>query len=78
MRRLTNTQIVQELMGFPRSGALMHAFVFQALSSFSEQVLLAPEGAFGDSLISAEAWRACASEVLENSNKKGCCDGDAD
>lgn len=71
MRRLTNTQVVQELMDFPRSGALMHAFVFKALSRFSEQVLLAPEGAFGDSLISQEAWRACASEVMEKLKQEG-------
>ncbi|HEY1029778.1 MAG TPA: hypothetical protein VGE28_19365 [Pseudomonas sp.] len=65
MGRLTNTQLVEELMEFPRSGPLMQAFVMQALSAFSKGVLASRPGSLGNAMVSEEAWRACASEVLE-------------
>lgn len=65
MGRLTNTQLVEELMEFPRSGPLMQVFIIQALSEFSKGVLASTPGSLGNGLVSEEAWRACASEILE-------------
>lgn len=58
-----NLQIVREIMTYSEHGALIQAFVIEALSSYSEMILNAnmPE----DGIVSPEAWKGCAKEVLE-------------
>jgi len=54
--------VLQDLLTFSKGGALMHAFVAEALATYSDQVL-SDESDWGNSFISKEAWQRCADEV---------------
>lgn len=62
-KRKTNVQMLTDLMEFSESGALMQAFIVNAIESYAKQTLKAgpwPE----NGVLSQEAWRECAREAL--------------
>jgi hypothetical protein len=60
--RMTNTQLVREIMNYSEHGPLIQAFVLEALRSYSEMILQndLPENGF----IAPELWKGCAQEVI--------------
>lgn len=63
-----NTEFVTELMDFSRHGALMQAFVMEALEKWSRVVLDNQEQLRDDmknSLVDAGAWIGCAEEIQQ-------------
>ena len=59
---MTNVALVKRLMEFSPQGALMQAFVIEALAHYAESAL--QQGTWhGASFISQDAWKACAAEV---------------
>lgn len=68
-RRKTNTEVLVNLMNFSKNGALMQAFVMNALERQSQMIVLhesKPEG--WPDLINWDAWRNCAIELNETLN----------
>jgi len=60
---MTNAEFMDDLMNFPKSGPLMQAFVLEGLRVYADQQLRAKKWK-EETLVSQEAWRACACEVL--------------
>ncbi|MGZ2744469.1 hypothetical protein [Burkholderia stagnalis] len=65
---MTNLECLSDIMTFSRYGALVQAFVMDALSKHAEHVATAPldklKEQFGvHPLISAEAWQGVAREI---------------
>ena len=65
--KVTNAQVLRELMNHSKSGVLMEAFIIEGLRAYSEHVLKSdmPDSA----MVSANAWKACAQEVIEKLDK---------
>jgi hypothetical protein len=59
----SNTQFVKDLMTHSGQGALIQAFVLEAIRDYALRTLDAPEWN-REALISQNAWKACASEAL--------------
>jgi hypothetical protein len=68
-KRKTNIQLVTDLMSHSQQGALMQAFIIEAISKYSEQTKVSPPWS-NQSFISEAAWRACADEALEAINNR--------
>ena len=64
-QRLTNVEFVVDLMQFSAHGALIQAFVLQALADFAQRVALADPETLNTGLVSGRAWRGCAIEVQQ-------------
>lgn len=60
---MDNAEFMDDLMNFPKSGPLMQAFVIEGLRVYADQQLRAKKWK-EETLISQEAWRACAMEVI--------------
>ena len=59
----TNVEFVTDLMEFSAHGALIQAFVLQALDAYSQRVAAATPEALDTALVSGHAWHGCAVEV---------------
>jgi len=59
----TNVEFVVDLMEFSAHGALIQAFVLQALSQYAQKVAASDPDALETSLVSGHAWHGCALEV---------------
>ncbi|SDI59015.1 hypothetical protein [Variovorax sp. OV700] len=59
----TNVEFVTDLMAFSAHGALIQAFVIQALDRYSQMVVAATPEALDTALVSGHAWHGCAVEV---------------
>lgn len=55
-------EVVLDLLKYSNCGALMHAYVAEALAEYSGRVL-ADESEWRNSFITKEAWQRCAQEV---------------
>ena len=68
MKNKTNVQHIKHIMEFSRHGALMQAFVIDALIKHSQEVIKS-EGPLTekmkDGFVSGEAWVGCAKELNE-------------
>ncbi|MNK96394.1 hypothetical protein D3C87_1166730 [compost metagenome] len=62
-RPQTNVEFVVDLMEFSAHGALIQAFVLQALTQFAEKVAATDPEALDTGLVSGQAWHGCALEV---------------
>lgn len=62
-RPQTNVEFVTDLMEFSAHGALIQAFVLQALDQYSKRVAAATPEALDTALVSGHAWHGCALEV---------------
>lgn len=65
VKHKTNIQLVTDLMSHSQQGALMQAFIIEAISKYSEQTKVSPPWSKDNTFISEESWRACADEALE-------------
>ncbi len=61
----TNVEFVTDLMEFSAHGALIQAFVMQALDQYSKRVAAATPEELDTGLVSGHAWHGCAIEVQE-------------
>lgn len=70
--RLTNEQVVRDIMNYSRYGGLIQAFVMEALSSYSQHWAKAnPDDFSKDSFVNMDAWIGCAKEVVEKLKANG-------
>lgn len=60
----TNTQFVQNLMTHSGQGALIQAFVIEAIRKYAELTLAAAPWD-KEAFISQAAWKACAQEAMD-------------
>ena len=61
----TNVELVTRMMEYSQAGALVQAFVIEAIANYAEQTLEAepwPAGHF----INQDAWKLCAKECLSS------------
>ncbi|MDR6522167.1 hypothetical protein EJP69_14350 [Variovorax gossypii] len=61
----TNVEFVAELMEFSAHGALIQAFVLQALTYYAYRVAAADPDALDTGLVNGHAWHGCALEVQQ-------------
>ncbi|PIF73740.1 hypothetical protein CLU95_0839 [Variovorax sp. 54] len=61
--RSTNVEFVTELMEFSAHGALIQAFVMQALEQYAMRVAAMDPQALDTPMVSGHAWHGCAVEV---------------
>lgn len=66
----TNGMFIHDLMCDSQQGALMQAFVIEAIHAYSKQTKVAPPWSTDNTFISEAAWRACADEALEAINNR--------
>ena len=64
-KQKTNVQFIRHLMETSRHGALMQAFVLEAIERYAMLCSKAGAEAFDSSLLSGAAWHGCAVEVAE-------------
>ncbi len=65
----TNVELVTHMMEFSEAGALMQAFIIEAIHNYSQQTLAA-EIWTGNSFINQDAWKLCAKECLDSIEKR--------
>lgn len=65
----TNIQFITDLMSNSQQGALMQAYLIEAIHAYSKQTRVSPPWS-NQSFISEAAWRACADEALEAINNR--------
>jgi len=61
----TNVEFVTELMEFSAHGALIQAFVMQALEQYARRVAAMDPEALDTPMVSGRAWHGCAVEVRD-------------
>jgi hypothetical protein len=66
--RTSNVDFVTDLMEHSRHGALVQAFVIEALTKYSAQVKTAGPAKFDNALMSGETWVGIADEITEKLN----------
>ena len=66
----TNGMFIHDLMCDSQQGALMQAFVIEAIHAYSKQTKVAPPWSTDNTFISEAAWRACADEALDAINNR--------
>lgn len=64
-KRKTNIECIRDIMNYSAHGALIQAFVMQALTEYSNQVMAAKIEDLDTGLISGAAWQGCAREVRD-------------
>ena len=64
VKHQTNTQFIQKLMTQSGQGALIQAFVIEAIRKYAELTLEAPPWD-KEVFISQAAWKACAQEAMD-------------
>jgi hypothetical protein len=66
----TNIQFITDLMSHSQQGALMQAYLIEAIHAYSKQTKVAPPWSTDNTFISEAAWRACADEAMEAINNR--------
>ncbi|MCY1228384.1 hypothetical protein D9M72_406950 [compost metagenome] len=61
----TNVEFVTELMEYSAHGALIQAFVMQALEQYAQRVAAMDPEALDTPMVSGHAWHGCAVEVRD-------------
>lgn len=64
MTRPTNVEFIVELMEFSNNGALIQAYVLEALRIYSESVVQNQDQIPEEGFISRKLWVSCAEEIL--------------
>ena len=70
VKHKTNGMFIHDLMCDSQQGALMQAFVIEAIHAYSKQTKVAPPWSTNNAFISEAAWRACADEALDAINNR--------
>lgn len=65
MPRMTNEEVIVDLMNFSRHGALMQAFMIEGLRRYARQCIAAGPEALDTPYLSGRAWHGCAVELSE-------------
>lgn len=66
----TNVEFVTELMEFSAHGALIQAFVLQALDQYAKRVAAMDPQTLDTPLVSDHAWHGCAVELRDKLAKR--------
>lgn len=66
----TNVEFVVELMKYSAHGALIQAFVMQALEQYAKRVAAVDPQTLDTPLVSGHAWHGCAVEVRDKLAKR--------
>jgi hypothetical protein len=66
----TNIQFITDLMSHSQQGALMQAYLIEAIHAYSKQTKVSPPWSTDNAFISEAAWRACADEALDAINNR--------
>lgn len=66
----TNVEFVTELMTFSDHGALIQAFVMQALQRYATRVAAMDPEALDTPMVSGRAWHGCAVEVRDKLTRR--------
>lgn len=61
----TNSDKIKNIMQYSKHGALAEVFVIQALETYSNSVIESKRKWPNDSMISQNAWKSIAQEVIE-------------
>lgn len=61
----TNVEFVTELMEYSAHGALIQAFVMQALEQYAKRVAAMDPQVLDTPMVSGHAWHGCAVEVRD-------------
>jgi hypothetical protein len=69
VKHKTNIQFITDLMSHSQQGALMQAYLIEAIHAYSKQTKVSPPWS-DQSFISEAAWRACADEALDAINNR--------
>ena len=59
----TNVEFVTDLMELSAHGALIQAFVLQALTYYAQKVAAADPEVLDTGMVSGHAWHGCALEI---------------
>jgi len=70
VKQPNNGMFIHDLMSYSTQGALMQAFVIEAIHAYAKQTKVAPPWSTENTFISEAAWRACADEALEAINNR--------
>lgn len=70
MSQQTNVELVTDIMECSNHGALIQAFVLEALHRYSNQVIKAGPALFDSELMSGSAWVGCAEEIKAKLNAR--------
>ena len=71
----TNVEFVADLMEFSAHGALIQAFVMQALEQYARRVAAMTPEELDTPKVSGHAWHGCAVELRDKLAKRlGCSD----
>jgi hypothetical protein len=68
-KRKTNVQFVKHIMEFSNHGALMQAFIMQALEQYAKSVASKKPEQLDTPMVSGQAWHGCATELLAGLNE---------
>lgn len=60
----TNVEFVTRMMEWGQGGAMLQAFILQAIEQQAKATLAVPAADLDTGFISGEAWRSCAAEAL--------------
>ncbi len=66
----TNIEFVVELMEYSAHGALIQAFVMQALEQYAKRVAAITAEALDTPMVSGHAWHGCAVEVRDKLGRR--------
>ena len=72
VKHKTNVQLINDMMSDSKQGALMQAFLIEAIHAYAKQVKASksnPEWA-AQAFISWQSWGACAEEALDAINNR--------
>jgi hypothetical protein len=70
VKQPNNGMFIHDLMSYSTQGALMQAFVIEAIHAYAKQTKVSPPWSTDNTFISEAAWRACADEALEAINNR--------
>lgn len=66
----TNIEFVERIMTSAPTGAMMQAFVIEAIRRYADQCVAAPEGHFESGFMTDEIWRGSARYAKQELEKR--------
>jgi|LauGreDrversion2_2_1035103.scaffolds.fasta_scaffold01437_7 hypothetical protein len=67
--RKTNVEVVTNIMEYSNNGALMQAFIIEAIHNYCSNVIKAGPEVFNNGMLNGNSWVACAEEATSKINK---------
>lgn len=72
MNNKTNTEVINHIMEYSKHGALMQAFIMDALTKYSQHIISQEAEVreqLANSIVHPDAWIGCAKELNKYLNK---------